>query len=206
MTRVIDLVDRRFGRLLVRSRASANTPSGQAQWNCTDLRNMHTTSCGCFHTQITAAIADKHNKTHGLTLDPVYGIWRNMLARCHNPKHKSFQSYGGRGIGVCQEWLRFDRFYSDFGHSRPSCNHSIDRWPNNNGNYEPGNVRWALPAEQQNNRRDTVLITHQGETLSIAQWSRRVGISAACIGQRLRSGWPQHAALTERPNANRRFL
>lgn len=218
MTQVIDLTGRRFGRLLVESRASVNTPAGQAQWICVcdcgastivrgaDLRNMHTTSCGCLHIQITAGIAAKHNKTHGMTLDPIYAIWNSMLARCRNPKHKAFHLYGGRGIKVCQEWLQFDRFYSDFGHARPSRNHSIDRWPDNDGNYEPGNVRWALQEEQQNNRRDTVLITHQGETLSIAQWSRRVGIGASCIAKRLKSGWPQQAALTEPPNANRRFL
>lgn len=82
-----------------------------------------------------------------------YRAWRNMLTRCYNPNASSFKYYGGRGITVCERWQRsFDAFLADVGPA-PSNEHSIDRFPNNNGNYELGNVRWATHEEQQKNKR-----------------------------------------------------
>lgn len=87
------------------------------------------------------------------TVHPLYSTWRGMIRRCHDPRTSAFDGYGGRGIRVCDRWRHsFETFLSDVG-PRPSPKHSIDRFPDNDGNYEPGNVRWATPKEQSNNRR-----------------------------------------------------
>lgn len=82
--------------------------------------------------------------------------WRNMLQRCYCTRDPSYPYYGGTGITVCQEWaLSFTRFLQDVGR-RPSALHSLDRYPDNTGNYEPGNVRWATSSEQMNNKRNNL--------------------------------------------------
>lgn len=92
---------------------------------------------------------------HGMSKSPEHRAWQQMLQRCRNPKHRAYPSYGGRGISVCDRWLTFENFFEDVG-QRPSAAHSIDRI-NNDGNYEPNNVRWASGAQQQRNRRTSRL-------------------------------------------------
>lgn len=90
---------------------------------------------------------------HGAIGTPEYDIWRSMNQRCANPNVRNYDNYGGRGIRVCDRWRHdFTAFLADVGY-RPSKHHSLDRYPDKNGNYEPGNVRWALPDEQAKNRR-----------------------------------------------------
>lgn len=82
-----------------------------------------------------------------------YIAWKAMKQRCYDPNFKSFDAYGGRGIKVYRHWKNsFIKFFEDVGRA-PSALHSLDRYPNNDGNYEPGNVRWATPKQQNNNRR-----------------------------------------------------
>ena len=91
------------------------------------------------------------SKLHGTT--PEYRAWGNMKDRCYNLHHPAYYLYGGRGVIVCEAWLNnYIQFLTDVGR-RPSPNHSIDRYPNKTGNYEPGNVRWATKYEQTHNRR-----------------------------------------------------
>ena len=110
---------------------------------------------------------------HGLSNSPEYRIWAGMKSRCYNPKHESFRHYGARGIKVCDRWLHdFLAFLQDVG-SRPSPNHSLDRIEND-GNYEPGNVRWATPAEQLiNRRRWSVTIRKFPDGIILAEFLRR---------------------------------
>lgn len=82
---------------------------------------------------------------------PEYKAWASMKARCSNSKRHNYHRYGGRGICVCERWLKFENFLADMG-PRPSPSHSLDRYPNNDGNYEPGNCRWATRVEQAGNR------------------------------------------------------
>lgn len=91
---------------------------------------------------------------HGLSNTPEYRCWQQIKARCLNPEHRAYADYGGRGIGVHPAWVSsFETFLADVG-SRPSPKHSLDRFPDNDGDYAPGNVRWATPTEQNNNKRD----------------------------------------------------
>lgn len=93
-------------------------------------------------------------RTHGQSQSETYSCWTNMRNRCRNPKVPAFAVYGAIGITVCARWHSFANFLADMG-ERPSPEHSIDRWPNRNGNYEPGNCRWATRQEQNRNRKTT---------------------------------------------------
>jgi hypothetical protein len=117
-----------------------------------------------------------------------------MIFRCTNPKSPAYPNYGGRGINVCDRWLDFDNFMDDIG-SIP-VGMSIDR-KDNDGNYEPNNVRLADAKQQASNMRVNHLLTHAGETLTITEWSRRIGITYGGILRRLRCGWSVDRALTQ---------
>lgn len=203
----------RFGRLLVVGRSLHR--GAQARWVCKcdcgieltvrgqDLRNGHTQSCGCLHAEITRSIAAKHNKTHGMTDTPIYAVWRGMMNRCYSSRSESFASYGARGIKVCQEWHAFDAFYQDMGRLRPSRRHSIDRI-DNDGDYRPGNVRWVLPVVQQNNRRNNIRVSHNGQALTVSQWARIAGLSRETLQGRIARNWPMPLALALPPNSRQR--
>lgn len=108
----------------------------------------NTTSCGCFHRNMMKQKMTKH----GMKGEPEYLTWKRMKYRCYNPKSKAYECYGGRGIIVCDKWKNdFLAFFNDIG-KKPSPEYSIDRI-NVDGNYEPGNVRWATSKQQANNRR-----------------------------------------------------
>lgn len=124
-----------------------------------------------------------------------YNSWQNMKDRCRNPKEKSFPRYGGRGIAVCQRWIEsFDNFLADMG-PRPSPRHSIDRYPNNNGNYEPNNCRWATPEQQAQNRRNNVTVSFNGKEQCISKWAKELGMPRATLNKRLKNGWRVDEAL-----------
>lgn len=125
---------------------------------------------------------------------PTYKSWRSMIDRC-KANHNSHADYFDAGVTVCDRWLMFDYFLEDMG-ERPSRAHSLDRWPNQCGNYEPGNCRWATATEQARNRKSNVMLEHDGVTLAVAEWGDRVGIAARILQQRLRRGWSAAKALT----------
>ena len=130
--------------------------------------------------------------------DPTYTTWQSMNQRCNYPAHKSYARYGGRGISVCARWADFCAFLADMG-PRPAGT-TLDRFPNADGNYEPGNCRWATSKQQSRNRRSSVWISHGGETLTLVEWAEKTGIKADTIAFRLRAGWPADEALTRRPS------
>lgn len=138
------------------------------------------------------------------TKSPTYRIWQGMFARCGNPKTDSFKYYGARGIKVCKRWLVFENFLADMG-ERP-VGMSIDRFPNNDGDYKPNNCRWATPAEQMHNYRSNRLITFNGETLCLAEWAKRLGVLPQSIAQRLSTGMPLAEALTKPGKQNGRYI
>jgi hypothetical protein len=115
-----------------------------------------------------------------------------MIDRCTKPTHQSWERYGGRGIKVCKRWLVFTNFLADMG-TRPP-NKSLDR-KKNDGNYKPGNVRWATRSEQQRNTRRNHLITFDGHTLCAAEWVVRLGIKRSTFMSRFERGWTVEQAM-----------
>lgn len=131
----------------------------------------------------------KHYEKHGLSDTPEYQAWADMIVRCTNPKNRRFKDYGGRGITVCDKWRRsFLSFLDDVG-KRPEARMSLDR-ENNSGNYEPGNVRWAMPLIQAANRRTNHLLMVGGITMTVSEWARIKGIHRSTIFYRLSENWP----------------
>lgn len=148
----IDLTGRRFRKLLVLSRVVRPGRDG-IRWlvrcDCGKEKLMRTEVLR--HSKRTVACGCHHYKTHGLSRTTENTIWRGMTRRCTNKNDISWKYYGGRGISICKRWSKFENFLADMG-KRPSRNHSIDRI-NNDGNYEPGNCRWATSREQHANKR-----------------------------------------------------
>jgi hypothetical protein len=162
--RTIDLSGKKFTRLIVIEFAGYEKGRRAALWRCececgevvvvraTTLKNGETRSCGCLFIELNRESAT-HGHAHANALSPEYVSWRSMRARCMYPSIRNFHRWGGRGITVCKRWQSsFENFLADMG-PRPSPKHSIDRYPDPDGNYEPGNCRWATTKEQRKNQR-----------------------------------------------------
>lgn len=196
-----DLEGQKFGT--IRVGRYCGTKSHASLWECicdcgrlyvaigSVLTRDNTHSCGCRRFE---NFADSM-RTHGMARTDEHKIWCGIKKRCFNPKCDSYPHYGGRGITMCKKWLdSFQEFHNDVG-DRPSKKHSLDRI-NNNGHYEPGNVRWATRVEQANNSRKCRMITANGVTQSASQWSRTTGISCGTILNRLNHGWTTERAIS----------
>jgi hypothetical protein len=157
--RFIDLANQKFGRL--RAIKLYNGPSSRYRWVCQcscgntcvviskHLTTGHTQSCGCFQREQAGQSA----RTHGQTQSPEYHSWYAMKSRCSNNNRWDYKYYGGRGIAVCKRWQNsFKKFLADMG-KRPSPRHSLDRYPNPDGDYSPSNCRWATRKQQRSNQR-----------------------------------------------------
>lgn len=116
----------------------------------------------------------RRRKTHGLSESRTYRIWNLMKRRCLNPRDKDFRYYGGRGVSVCDRWLSFENFVLDMGEAPDGL--TIDRFPDGNGPYQPGNCRWASMKEQNRNRSVNVMLTHEGKTQCLSAWAEEFGV------------------------------
>ena len=123
---------------------------------------------------------------------PTHVSWSAMVTRCFNVDHKHFAVYGGRGITVCERWLHYENFVEDMGERPPGT--SIDRI-DGDGDYEPGNCRWATKQQQQNNLRSNRYLTIEGRTQTVAEWARERGLKKNTVYARLFNGWSAEDAL-----------
>lgn len=195
MGRLIDLVGKKFNYFTVIKRVADRNRA--PYWLCRcecgtekeieggNLRSNRIRSCGC--------APGNYKVKHGMCKTAEYKVWQGMLRRCTNHNDKRYAQYGGRGISVCDRWRSFENFYADMG-DRPSDEHQIDR-ENNDGNYEPGNCRWATRTQQCRNKSANVMLTIGSETLCAAEWAERSGVSHARIRHRLRLGWSSEDAV-----------
>lgn len=119
---------------------------------------------------------------HGLSDTPVHRSWMSMHQRCRNPNDRAFKNYGGRGITVCARWASFEAFLEDLG-PKPE-GYELER-KDVNGNYEPGNCRWATINDQANNRRTNRFITYGGRTQTLAQWADELGLKMHTLYRRV---------------------
>lgn len=126
-------------------------------------------------------------RTHGQSKTDIYKIWGGMKARCENPNDKFYSYYGGRGIIVCSRWQDFTNFIEDMS-ERPGIEYSVDRI-DTNGNYVPGNCRWATRKEQQGNMRSNVFLEHEGKRMHLSDWARDRGLTVKCVQNRHRRGY-----------------
>jgi len=204
MGKHIDLTGKRFGRWTVIKRAE-NERFGRTQWLCqcecgnikivhgNSLRKGLSASCGCLGHENAA----KARRKHGDAGKRLYGIWKSMIARCEGNlrESKTKTNYKDRGIRVCQEWHDYKVFKEWALKNGYQDNLSIDRI-DVNGNYEPSNCRWVNIKTQNNNSRQNHNITYCGETLSLAQWSERLGINNSTLSFRISKGWDIETAFT----------
>lgn len=190
-----DLTGQRFGRLIALERVDA---PGESRWNCRcdcggektvlayNLRIGATQSCGCLHRERIRAANTTHGHTTGGKSSRTYRSWRHMRERCTNPKDQDYPNYGGRGIAVCERWKTFENFLADMGET--PVGRSIDRI-DVNGDYEPGNCRWATNREQSLNTRSNRILTVNGQSRPMVEWAELMGLSPATILKRLKRGW-----------------
>lgn len=152
-------------------------------------------SCGCAKN----ASGKYPIKVRKLPYDYLNATWHKIRERCRNKNHHAYAKYGGAGVSVCPEWDNLADGYTNFAEymgPRPSPMHSIDRYPDRDGNYEPGNVRWATRKEQNRNRRSCRELTYNGKTQCVMAWSEEYQINHNTISNRLRRGWTVEEALT----------
>lgn len=200
-----DLTGQTFGRLTV-CELDHRTNRGALYWRCLcicgkekitragQLLSGKCRSCGC----LIAETHLKHGAARHRNMTNEYQIWKTMRQRCLNTRNPTFRRYGDRGIGICDRWNDFANFLADVG-PRPPGRTSLERI-DNNGDYEPGNVRWATQSVQMRNTRRNRMLIHDGITLCITDWALRLGVKPSLISDRLdRLGWTVEKALTRPP-------
>ena len=193
MNKFDNLENKRFGRWIVVEKTNKRS-SESIVWLCkcdcgnikkirsSSLTHGETLSCGCLRKELF-----KNRTTrHGMYNTSTYRAWCGMKSRCNNQKNKRYYDYGGRGISVCERWNNFENFYKDMG-IKPKGK-SLDRIDNNKG-YEPSNCKWSIPIEQLNNTRRNSYITYRGNTKTVAEWARYLGVEYGAIHTRVIRGW-----------------
>lgn len=198
----IDLIGKRFGRLLVLSELPERK-NKLILWKCLcdcgktlnvfgiNLTRCHTASCGCLQKEQ----ARERVFSHGMIQTRQYKIWAGMKNRCQNPKNSSYELYGEKGIALCGRWQKFENFWEDMKDGYAD-NLSIDRVDNDKGYYKE-NCRWATQKQQQNNRGNNHLVSFNGETKTLKQWAESIGINYRILSNRINTyNWSIEKALT----------
>jgi hypothetical protein len=197
--KAIDLTGKIFGKVtvVVRDPRSIHRPRWVCECKCgtlflrkTDdlrrIKNEDSYSCGC--------AGSVEAGTHGMSNTKIYFIWSNMLRRCYQDSNLKYSRYGGRGIKVCDEWRQsFVNFYRDMG--EPPEKMTLGRI-DNDGDYCKSNCRWETNAQQAGNTSQTKYLTYKEETLSLAEWGRRLNGNPDSVAKRIRRGWTVEQAIT----------
>jgi len=155
------------------------------------LRMGSSKSCGC--------TSKNWCRRHGMERTATYTCWAAMKARCNNQQSNLYQNYGGRGIKLCDRWHDFINFYADMGEKPKGM--TIDRI-DVNGDYSPGNCRWADSKTQNRNRRNTKYLEYNGEKRPMAEWAELKNLKRKVLENRIRAGWEISKAL-ETPTMKR---
>lgn len=197
MTKLKDLSGKTFGRLTVISYShfTVSKTGTRHFWNCKcscgklvkvrgDGLKRKSKSCGCLHRDIVRALMTTHGDCTGYERTKEYQTWYAMKDRCTNEVCKEYHNYGGRGIRVCERWIKYENFLYDMGRA-PTPKHSIERC-NNEGNYEPKNCKWATVIEQVYNRRNTLFYEYRGETKPMKIWCLELGLNYSTVRARIR--------------------
>lgn len=205
MSKLIDLTGKSFGRLKVIQ--YHGYIKEKSYWECKCecgkttivqmilLRKGRTKSCGCLSVELTVKRNKIHGETVGKKFTKEYLCWLSIRNRCLRKYSNSYPNYGGRGITMYTPWINsYKTFLNDVGRA-PTKKHSIDRI-DNNGNYEPGNIRWATRIEQANNKRCSLKIMYKNELRSIRELSDASGFPYGLIFTRISSGWDVSKAIT----------
>lgn len=199
-----DIIGQRFGRLVVLKR-DGRAKDNHATWLCkcdcgntttvtgARLRNGETQSCGCLNKEINRAKVI----IHGMTGTRLYDEWRGMKDRCTRKRYAGYHRYGGRGITVCPEWRDSFEAFRDWALENGYRDDLTIERIDNDGPYSPENCRWTTLKDQQSNRRNNRLITHEGETKTMKRWAEEKGIPYNTLRARLNRGWPTDRALND---------
>ncbi len=200
---VVDMVGQTYGRLLILREDSARDTNGGIKWLCAcdcgatkaisglQLRRGDTISCGCANSERMRFSPPQ--RTHGMSGTKTHKVWIAMRRRCNEENHQDYPYYGGRGIQVCDRWMRFENFFEDMG--RCPRGSTIER-KDVDGDYEPSNCEWATRTSQMNNTRRNHRLTYEGRTMTMAEWSREVGMSYTKLRARINTlHWPVGKAL-----------
>lgn len=196
-----DLSGQKFGRLTALFYVAGGKWECQCECGClknigsTNLRKGLIKSCGCLAIDVRRTTFLTHGHSRLGKISPEYRAWSDAKDRCTNPKKINWHRYGGRGVIMCEEWMEsFEAFLNHVG-LRPSPKHSLDRYPNNNGNYEPGNVRWATREQQGNNTSSTRVLVVRGQAMSVTEASKKFGKHRKFISRRLDKGCTPEVAV-----------
>ena len=203
-----DILGKRFGKLTVMEFAgkdSSRCKIFKCKCDCgkeTIVRKTHlisggTKSCGGLSSEVWSKMTYKHGYATHKEYNRLYAIWSHMIDRCHNENNPAYQRYGARGITVCVEWREnIDSFIEWANNNGYSDKLSIDRIDNDKG-YSPDNCRWVDDVTQGNNKRNNVLITHNGETHTAAEWGRILGVDAKILRMRKSNGWSDERTISQ---------
>ena len=195
MNRAKDCIGKKFGRLTI-LKVDHITSRGQSYVLCKcdcgtekiikfgSVSTGIIVSCGCRKREVLGL----GSITHGQSNTRLYEIWSNMKKRCYYPKYNEYERYGGRGITVCKEWENdFSNFYNWAIRSGYSEKLSIDRIDNDKG-YSPENCRWVTSKTQCRNKSNNLLVSYQGETKTLIEWSEEKNISYKKLNARYKRG------------------
>ena len=212
MGKFIDLTGQKHGKLTV-IRRNGISKDRYIKWLCQcecgkqtivrgeSLKNGNTKSCGCLQKELLKL--NPNSLKHGQSSDGIsriYKTWENMIERCTNPNHKQYKDYGGRGIKVCEAWIKFNGFFKDMGEKPNGL--TLDRI-NNNGDYCKENCKWSTSKEQARNKTNNILITIDGITKCLAGWCEIYRLNYHTVCWRLNNGWTPEEALEIIPRKKR---